>query len=264
MPLSIKDYNAHEIQTKFQQDQNVLDTLDLSKYNSALWLDLSSQDHLILDTGIKQIIDLSGNYRHPTQNTTTAQPEYTTILGLPCVRFNVIKTGQWMTVDDSFMWNSLYHIFAVVGKCGPSGDNFDNSIQSNARRATNAGLDWGWRSGTTFSLSHYNNDYNVADTTEINIPTLVNLGLNTTGKFIKINGYPVNQSTQATKLGIGLTGYFGRKGSIYHKNFIHEYIAFNRNLSVEDSNLIEAHLARKWNTTDRFYNQHPLYSLLAA
>ena len=258
MPLFIKGVPSSIITNQFTNN-NILDNVDLKTFNSQLYFDLQNTNSLVLDSGVRQIADLSGNNNHPTQNTAANRPEYTHILGLPCVRFNIGMSNRWLNFNDQFFVQSQYQIFSVLGR-GSSRAWIQGNLSSSSNKCLHFGLD-----DTTFHLGHYNNDYAVTiGTSPLNTPIVVNIGLNSTGKFIKINGYPINQSTQTTLLSAGSTGMFGRAVNATYQCFIHEYVAFNRNLDVDTSNLIEAYLARKWKTTNRFNPNHIHYNLAIA
>lgn len=261
MPLLIEGVPGNTLATQFTNN-NILNNVDLKTFNSQLYFDLQNTDSLVLNSGIQKITDLSGKNRHLIQNTASARPEYTHILGMPCVRFNIGMSGRYFPFDDSFVVGSQYQIFVVAGRLASSG-----IIQYGSALNNYKSLHFGWINDTTFRLGHYVNDYDIlTPAPPLNTPALINVGLNTTGKFIKLDGYPVKQSTQNWHLvdDGGAPGYFGTSGVNDIKIFIHEYIAFNRVLSIADSDLIEAYLARKWKTTNRFNPNHVHYKLAIA
>ena len=262
MPLLIEGVPGNTLANQFTIN-NILDNVDLKTFNSQLYFDLQNTNSLTLDSGVRQIADLSGNNRHALQNTITSRPEYTHILGMPCVRFNVGASNRFMSFDDQFCANSLYQIFVVAGRCRESA-----MIQYGSNLGSSKSLHFGWLNNSTFRFSHYaiGDTYDAAVVAPpLHTPALIQVGLNNTGKFIKLDGYPVKQSTIAYKLiYTGSPSYFGTSGVGDIGLFIHEYIGFNRILSTEESNLIEAYLARKWKTTNRFNPNHVHYNLAIA
>ena len=101
MPLLIRGVPSNILASQFTNN-NILDNVDLKTFNSQLYFDLQNTNSLVLDSGVRQIADLSGNNNHPIQNTVANRPEYTHILGMPCVRFNVGMSSRFLSLMINF------------------------------------------------------------------------------------------------------------------------------------------------------------------
>lgn len=224
--------------------------------STASFKDSQADNGLNIDTWYDINPTSTTKYNLDQTGTAAAQPYYTTncINALPCIRFSVSNTADYMTYDGTFLVGSDYTVI-VVEQRRVNGSTF--YLGGTNTSTTNGNLHLGYRDGTTVGWSQWVNDHSstvsayVANTAWVHVFRFSS----STGKTYFLNG--VNKTlvdfggtTTPTQ---GLVSYagaaLGRAGSSNYEGDLGEIIIFTRAITTEERDAIEVYLGKKWGIT---------------
>lgn len=202
-------------------------------------------------------INPTSSYKYNLDQTAipAAQPYYITncINSLPCIRFSVSNTADYMTYDGTFLVASDYTIIAVEQR-RVNGSTF--YLGGTNTSTANGNLHLGYRDGTTVGWSQWTNDHSITvNAFTANTPWIhVFRFSSTTGKTYFLNGVSKTLADFGTTTPTqGLVSYagaaLGRAGSSNYEGDLAEIIIFNRAITTEEREAIEAYLGKKWKIT---------------
>lgn len=200
----------------------------------SLWYDINPQKNFFLNA---------------TQNTEDSRPVYKENFfnGLPALVFDGVNDYMAFTGDG--IANSDYTIFAVGSR--NDGSQFNHFMGGSGSGTSN--MDFGWRLSNLFWFQHYNAGGQITYTDKVRdslIPTMHTVWFSKTGgKKYWFAGGRNTDSADATQT-TALTSFSNSALARFTDNFaninIAEIIIFNRALSDEERQAIEAYLSQKY------------------
>ncbi len=223
----------------------------------ALWLDASAQGSIQTQTGVSQWSDLSGNSRHFTQATTSRQPAYVqgVLNGKPVIQTTAASQQHLANTTNFSTPNTVLYVSRQTGG-------------TNARMLTSTNDNWlmGYWSG--YKQQAYFNGwiYGPAAPGTLSDTTWHLFSSTQSGaasSFYENGTALVSGSTAGVTGPNGLqVGCYAAAASECSDGQFAEVIVFNRVLSDNERNRVEAYLNQKWGlgisnlvNTNPYYNQ---------
>ena len=222
-----------------------------------LWLDASDSDTLFQQDDCTSVVSSNGESvgcwrdksyfgNNVTQATADNKPMWNSTVdgfaGAPGVDFDGVD--DVLGFDETILNGTNYTIFAVVHRDGAVADNY--FIGTNSASA-NAGLHFGFSSGTQVRGSQVGNDANVTVAAQTGASVgLMWMRLSSAGKDVSFNGATGNNAntTQISSAGSGVIGRGNQTADFDGQ--IAELIIFTRDLNATEVTLMEDYLREKW------------------
>jgi hypothetical protein len=191
--------------------------------------------------GVHTWYDLSGNGNHLTQATGAAKPALVKVAqnGLPGVLFDGVDdvmVAASISEVQPLTHFSVFKMDAFAERNISDGVGFAHAISHHSLS--------GLRIAAGVSLYSNPNTLEPAD------PLILSAVFNGASSKIRINGGSENTGDAgASSPTDGITLGANRSGSRYLSGFIFEHVVFNRELTAQEIEAVEAHLAAKWGIT---------------
>lgn len=218
----------------------------------ALWLDANAPGSITLATGVSQWNDLSGNARNFTQSTGSQQPSYVqnVLNGKPVVQF-AAASSQTMSNSTNFSTpNTVIYVSRQTG--GTNGrvlsglaDNWLMGYHNTRRQQAYFN---GWVLGNGTGPTSTTNWYIYSSTQTGSLSTFWENGTQLAS----------NANGVAGPNGLSLNGH--ASVSEFSDAQIAEVIVYNRVITDNERQRVEAYLASKWGQSSSLINTNPFYN----
>ena len=249
----------------------------------SFWQDAFDLSSIILQSGVSQWSDKSGNNRHFTQSVADNQPSYssTAFFGLPGITFDGVNDSLQLAGISSQITNQTHGVYWVFhrisGNSGGSGYNptISPKIVNNAEggalhyvKSNNFGASYpyfyqpGASSYELFSGTQYNNTTGYVMSFQANAPS------GATAWSVHRNGTLEGNTNAIDTPNTNNEGYVLAHQIGYNRylNGVFAEVLMIQNVTGLIRNLVEGYLAWKWNlqanlpTAHPFRNRPPLIS----
>lgn len=221
-----------------------------------LWLDADDAGTITLNAGLFQWADKSGNSRHATQGTASAQPSLTSAAlgGRDVLTFDA--TDDLLAVDLDFLAGVSHSAF-IVTKTTTYSNIYGAATQNSGANS----LHVGFRDAGSYRMNYWANDWypGIASPFVANEANLLNfVWTNNTSKQIYANAVSQGVSNQQGTIGTMAGG--GRIGRTTNHPFyggdIAEIVMITGAVDPADKERMEGYLAHKWGLQNKLPEGH--------
>ncbi|WP_041948411.1 Ig-like domain-containing protein [Turneriella parva] len=193
---------------------------------------------------VQQWNDQSGGARHGSSATAGNRPTYVTgaINGRPVLRFD--GTSDQLSFNGNFFLNTAYTLIVVAKITSNKADNWFLAGDTND---ANAELRLGFLSTSSFQLGQGSNSLAVTESASGNADIYLGSLNTSTGRAIRKNGTLLTSDANTSTVYSYTNSRIGRRGAgFFFQGDIAEIIAFNKELSQTEREMVQCYLGKKY------------------